>query len=44
MSLRDWLLAVWIYEHFFDDDSNDKLRDDPSNDSSFNDDDCDDDF
>ena len=24
MSLWDWLMAAWIYEKIFDDDSNDK--------------------
>ena len=24
MSLWDWLLAAWIYEEIFDDDSNDR--------------------
>ena len=28
MSLWDWLLAAWIYEEIFDDDSNDKSCDD----------------
>ena len=27
MSLWDWLLAAWIYEEIFDDDSGDRLRD-----------------
>lgn len=26
MSLWDWLLAAWIYEEIFDDDSNDRLH------------------
>ena len=28
MSLWDWLLAAWIYEELFDDDSNDRSCDD----------------
>ena len=36
MSLWDWLLAAWIYEEFFDDDSSDRLRDNTSDyDSSY---------
>jgi hypothetical protein len=27
MSFWDWLLAAWIYEEIFDDDSGDRLRD-----------------
>ena len=27
MSLWDWLLAAWIYEEFFDNDSNDRSYD-----------------
>ena len=30
MSQWDWLPAAWIYEEIFDDDSNDKSRDDTS--------------
>lgn len=28
MSLWDWLMAAWIYEEIFDDDSNGKSHDD----------------
>ena len=36
MSLRDWLLAAWIYEEIFDNDSNDRSCDDSfNNDSSY---------
>ena len=31
MSLWDWLLAAWIYEEIFDDDSNDRSCDDTRN-------------
>ena len=48
MSLWDWLLAAFIYEKVFDNDSNDKLHDDAFNDDSYRDydydDDLDDDF
>ena len=44
MSLWDWLLAAWIYEEFFDDDSNDNLCDDTRNYDSFCDYDYDHDF
>ena len=38
MSLWDWLLAAWIYEELFDDDSNDRSCDDTRNyDSSYDD-------
>ena len=36
MSLWNWLLAAWIYEEFFDDDSHDRSCDDTrDNDSSY---------
>ena len=46
MSLWDWLLAAWIYEELFDDDSDttshDNTRDDDSSDDRDNRDDRDD--
>ena len=33
MSLWDWLLAAWIYEEIFDDDSNDRACDESFSDS-----------
>ena len=45
MSLRDWLLAAWIYEEILDNDSNDRSCDDSfNNDSSYDYDDYDEDF
>ena len=45
MSLWDWLLAAWIYEEIFDDDSNDRSCDDTrDNDSSYDYDDYEEDF
>ena len=45
MSLWDWLLAAWIYEEIFDDDSNDRSCDDTRDyDSSYDYDDYEDDF
>ena len=45
MSLRDWLLAAWIYEEIFDNDSNDRSCDDSfNNDSSYDYDDYEGDF
>ena len=45
MSLWDWLLAVWIYEEIFDDDSNDRSCDDTRNyDASYDYDDSEDEF
>ena len=45
MSLWDWLLAAWIYEEIFDDDSNDRSCDDTRDyDSSYDYDDCEEDF
>ena len=45
MSLWDWLLAAWIYEEIFDNDSNNKSCDDARNyDSSFDYDDYEEDF
>ena len=45
MALWDWLLAAWIYEELFDDDSNVRSGDDTRNyDSSYDYDDFDDDF
>ena len=41
MSLWDWLLAAWIYEEIFDDDSNDRSGDDTCDyDASYDYDDC----
>ena len=37
MSLWDWLLAAWIYEEIFDDDSNDRSCDNICNHDSFRD-------
>ena len=31
MSLRDWLLAAWIYEELFDDNSNNTSHDNTRN-------------
>ena len=44
MSLWDWLLAAWICEEFFDNDSNDRSCDNTCNHDSFRDYDCEDDF
>ena len=45
MSLWDWLLAAWIYEEIFDDDSNDRSCDDTRNyDASYDYDDSEDEF
>ncbi len=44
MSLWDWLLAAWIYEEFFDNDSNDRRCDNTCNHDSFRDYDYEDDF
>ena len=45
MSLWDWLLAAWIYEELFVDDSGDRLRDDTRDyDSSYGYDDYEEDF
>lgn len=45
MSLRDWLLAAWIYEDTFDNDSNDRSYDDTRDyDSSYDYDDCEEEF
>ena len=45
MSLWDWLLAAWIYEEIFDDDSHDRSCDDARDyDSSYDYDDYEDDF
>ena len=45
MSLWDWLVAAWIYEEIFDDDSNDKSCDDTRGyDSSYDYDDYEGDF
>ena len=45
MSLWDWLLAAWIYEEIFDDDSNDRSCDDTRDyDSSYDYDDYEEDF
>ena len=45
MSLWDWLLAAWIYEEIFDDDSNDRSCDNGCDyDSSYDYDDCEEDF
>ena len=41
MSLWDWLLAAWIYEEVFDDDSDDNTRD---HDSSYDYDDYEEDY
>ena len=37
MSLWDCLLAAWIYEEIFDDDSNDRACDDSLSDDSYRD-------
>ena len=34
MSLWDWLLAAWIYEELFDDDSDTPSHDTPSHDNT----------
>ena len=45
MSLWDWLLAAWIYEEIFDNDSNNKSCDDARDyDSSYDYDDYENDF
>lgn len=44
LSLWDWLLAVWIYEEIFDNDSNDRSCDNTCNHDSFRDYDYEDDF
>ena len=45
MSLWDWLLAAWIYEELFDDDSNDCSHNNAHDyDSSYDDDDYEEDF
>ena len=44
MSLWDWLLAAWIYEEIFDNDSNDRSCDNTCNHDSFRDYDYEDDF
>ena len=45
MSLWKWLFAAWIYEEFFDDDSNDRSCDDTRDyDSSYDYDDYEEDF
>ena len=44
MSLWNWLLAAWIYEEIFDDDSKNRSCDDSFNNDSFRDYDFDDDF
>ena len=41
MSLWEWLLAAWIYEEIFDDDSDNTSHD---NDSSYDDDDYEEDY
>ena len=45
MSLWDWLLAAWIYEELFDDDSDNTLLNNTSNyDSSYDYDDYEEDY
>ena len=45
MSLWDWLLAAWIYEEFFDDDSDNTSHDNTRDyDSSYDYDDYEEDF
>ena len=45
LSLWDWLLAAWIYEEIFDDDSNDRSCDDTRDyDSSYDYDDYEEDY
>ena len=45
MSLWDWLLATWIYEELFDDDSDDRSHyNTRDNDSSYDHDDYEEDF
>ena len=44
MSLWDWLLAAWIYEEIFDNDSNDRNCDNTCNNDSLRDYDYEDDF
>lgn len=44
MSLWDWLLAAWIYEEIFDDDSSKHSCDSTCNNNSFRDYDYEDDF
>ena len=45
MSLWDWLLAAWIYEEIFDDDSNERSCNDArDNDSYYDYDDFEEDF
>ena len=38
MSLWDWLLAAWIYEELFDDDSDNSTHDNSSHDNTSRDD------
>ena len=45
MSLWDWLLAAWIYEEIFDDDSDARLHDNTRDyDSSYDHDDYEEDY
>ena len=45
MSLRDWLLAAWIYEELFDDDSDNTSHDNAhDHDSSYDYDDYEEDY
>lgn len=44
MSLWDWLLAAWIYEEIFDEDSNDRQCNNTYDRDLFHDYDYDDDF
>ena len=45
MSLWDWLLAAWIYEELFDDNSNNTSHDNTRDyDSSYDYDDCEEDY
>ena len=44
MSLWDWLLAAWIYEELFDDDSDDRSCDNTHYDSSYDYDDYEEDY
>ena len=45
MSLRDWLLAAWIYEELFDDDSDNTSHDNAhDHDSSYDYDDYEENF
>ena len=43
MSIWNWLMAAWIYDKIFDNDSNDRSSDDSFNNDSFRDYDYDDD-